>query len=71
MTYQNRSFRCKHGFEREVVPCPTCDEPRAYKAAYYVPSYGKHTVVNKRGKGRAREHRASGYVVGRARRAGT
>ncbi len=72
MNYRNFTPRCPHGFSRQpLIRCWVCDDPPAGKTAYYLPSEAKHGVINKRGKGRVREQRASGYIAGRARRAGT
>ena len=67
-----RTPRCPHGFSRDpVVRCWVCDEPNRDRAAS-IRSETSHGVHDRnRGPGRAREHRASGYVVGRARRAGS
>lgn len=48
MKYRNHAVRCAHGFCRDVVPCPTCDEPvrgKRYERKDYEPSVGKRPHV--------------------------
>jgi len=66
MKYRNRSARCAHGFARDLVRCPTCDNVSQYahagvKGNDYAAGYRKRPVINKRPHGRARLQRAGSY----------
>ncbi len=66
MKYRNRSVRCEHGFARDLVRCPACDDVSQYahagvKGNDYAVGYRRPLVATKRTR-QPTAKRAYGYA---------